>query len=149
MRLHKDITSGSVLFLVAAVYFIGTWKLPSGKGEPGPAFFPVLLSGTLMFLAVSILWQGLRARQGDEERADQTPWKPIVAIAATGLFVAFFQVLGFVLSTLLYTLAITCMFRRDRPAFVVAVPIVSTVLIYLLFQVGLGVRLPGGPFPWP
>jgi putative tricarboxylic transport membrane protein len=149
MRSHKDIASGGVLFLVAAVYFMGTWKLPAGKGEPGPAFFPVLLACTLMFLAISILWQGLRTGQENKERSDHTPWKPIVAIAATALYVALFQVLGFALSTLLYTLSITWMFRRPRPAFIVAVPIVSTALIYILFRVGLGVRLPGGPFPWP
>jgi putative tricarboxylic transport membrane protein len=149
MTPRRDIASGSVLFLVAALYFIGTWELPPGQGEPGPAFFPVLLSFTLMFLAVSILWQGLRAGHENEERAHRPPWRPILAIVATVLYVVLFQVLGFALSTLIYTLSIMLMFRRGRAAFLVTVPIVSTALIYLLFRVGLGVRLPPGPFPWP
>jgi putative tricarboxylic transport membrane protein len=143
---RRDVASGSVLFLVALLYFIGTWGLPAGKDEPGPAFFPVLLSCALMLLALSILRQGMKAET--EDAPSHTPWKPILAVAVTALFVALFQVLGFVLSTLAYTLSITLMFRRDRILTLVVVPIVSTVFLFLLFRIGLGVRLPEGLVPW-
>jgi putative tricarboxylic transport membrane protein len=72
-----------------------------------------------------------------------------LTIALTALYVAMFQVLGFALSTWLYTFSVTALFRRDRWLYLVVVPIVSTTLIYLLFRIGLGVRLPAGPFGMP
>jgi putative tricarboxylic transport membrane protein len=141
-----DIISGCALFLLALLYFTGTWSLPAGNDEPGPAFFPVLLSVALMLLALSIILQGMKAKA--EEAPSHKPWKPLLAIAVTALFVVLFQSLGFVLSTLAYTLAITMMFRSEKKFTLVVVPIVSTVFIFLLFRVGLGVRLPEGLLPW-
>lgn len=99
-----------------------------------------------MLLALSILRQGKKTKT--QAVPSHKPWKPILAVAVTALFVALFQVLGFVLSTLAYTLAITLMFRWDRVLTLVVVPIVSTVFIFLLFRVGLSVRLPEGLLPW-
>ena len=58
---------------------------------------------------------------------------------------AVFQALGFAVSTWLYTFSATMMFQRGRWLLLVVVPLVSTTLIYLLFRIGLGVRLPSGP----
>jgi hypothetical protein len=61
------------------------------------------------------------------------------------MYVMAFHLLGFVPSTWLYTLFVTVIFRRKPAVIAVLVPVLSTLLIYLLFQIGLGVQLPGGP----
>lgn len=75
--------------------------------------------------------------------------KVALAVVATAGYVALLETLGFLLSTWLYTLSVTVMFRRDRVIEPVVVPIVSTFLIYLLFRGVLGARLPGGVMRWP
>jgi putative tricarboxylic transport membrane protein len=147
-RSHPDVVSGGLLVLLSAAYFVGTWSLPEGKGEPGPAFFPILLAGALGLSGLAILFQGLKKRN-EETPPGHAIRKPGLAALLTTLYVALFQTLGFAVSTWLYTLSVTLMFRRDRLLVPIVVPIVSTVLIYLLFQVGLGVRLPSGFMGWP
>jgi putative tricarboxylic transport membrane protein len=147
LRIHRDAVSGAVLFVFALVYYAGTRSLPSGQGEPGPAFFPILLSLALGGLGLSIFFQGIK--KTSDRKTEVGFWKPGLTVALTALYVAVFQVLGFALSTCLYTFSVTALFRRDRRLLLVVVPIVSTALIYFLFRIGLGIRLPAGPIGLP
>ncbi len=145
---HRDAVSGGVLLVLAGLYFFATRDLPPGQDEPGPAFFPVLLSGALSLLALILLVRGLQSRRTlpshPKPSVAEHRWRPSIVIALTILYVATFTTLGFAVSTWLYTLLVTVTFRRDRPILPVAVPILSTALIYLLFEIGLGARLPPG-----
>jgi len=155
MRLHRDVVSGGVLLLAAVAYFIRLQDLPAGKGEPGPRFFPLILACTLFVVALDIvikgLIQGLRGKTNEEPEWGKlhSLAGPLVAVALTALYVAFFQILGFALSTWIYALSVTVLFRRDRMLKPVVVPVVSTALIYVLFRLALGARLPPGVIPLP
>jgi putative tricarboxylic transport membrane protein len=148
VRRHRDIFAAVALLGVAVAYFGGACHLPAGRGEPGAAFFPLILSSALTLTALFILARGLGAAavlQGaDQAAAPGGWWKPGAAILLTVAYVASFSTIGFVLGTWLYTLFVTLLFRRDRPIAVMATPILCTLLIYLLFQVALGVELPRG-----
>lgn len=152
MRFNRDTISGGALLGLALLYFRAAWNLPAGRDEPGPGFLPILLSFSLALVALWILIRGLKnaaaLRTNAEPEARPQPWKPILAICLTALFAATFQSLGFAVSTWLYTLFVTLLFRRDRLALPLVVPVVATAMLYLLFEVGLGVRLPPGPIPW-
>lgn len=152
-RKDRDVVSGGVLFVASVSYFLGTMGLPAGKGEPGPRFFPMILSCALAILGVSILLKGFiekpRPTEETEGELQRGFAKVALAVVATAGYVALLETLGFLLSTWLYTLSVTVMFRRDRVIEPVVVPIVSTFLIYLLFRGVLGARLPGGVMRWP
>ncbi len=152
MRFNRDVISGGALLALALLYFRAAGKLPAGRDEPGPGFLPILLSFSLALIAVWILIGGLKnaagQETGSETRVGLSPWKPILALTLTALYATLFQILGFVLSTWLYTLSVTLLFRRDRPILPLLVPILSTATIYLLFEIGLGIRLPPGPIAW-
>ncbi len=146
MKLHRDVVVGGVLLVIAVLYFVGARPLPSGQGEPGPAFLPQILSGALTIVGLIILVRGLRTAPAlsRESGVAHRRWEPGVAILLTVLYVVSFHLLGFVLSTWLYTLFVALLFRWRPPVVAVAVSVVTTFLIYLLFQIGLGVQLPGG-----
>lgn len=150
VRWHRDIIPAVVLLAVAVAYVGGARHLPAGLGEPGAAFFPFILSSALIVTALFILLRGMRGAAALKESDGSTAvggWgKPGIAMLLTVAYVATFSTVGFVLGTWLYTLSVTLLFRRDRPTGVVVVPVLSTFLIYLLFQVALGVELPRGPF---
>ena len=64
-------------------------------------------------------------------------------VGLTILYAALFQTLGYVLATLLYTAALAERFGAKRRTILVLTPCV-TLLIFVLFRVILGARLPAG-----
>ena len=150
---HRDIVSGGALLGVSVAYFLGTLGMPAGQGEPGPAFLPVVLSAALFVLGFVTLVGGARATRTVRVRTDENDTRPApearkawAAVGLTFVYVWLFSPLGFVLSTLAYTFGVTVLFRRDQPRLLFLVPPLCTLAIYLFFRVGLGARLPGGPF---
>ena len=142
MRFHRDLISGGALLGLSILYCWGTLSLPPGRDEPGPAFFPVLLSLALGFIALLILVRGLRSRPSGGPRAELGG--PLVTMALTALYAIAFEPVGFLLSTFLYTLFLTLAYDQKRWRVAVAVPFITTTFVYLLFDLGLGVRLPMG-----
>ena len=142
-RLHQDVVSGGALLALAVGYGSVALTIPPGEGEPGPAFLPVALGLALAVLSLAIVRNGLRA--SDPPNADRPAYRAWLATLATLAYAALFQPMGFVLSTLAYSTAVTLLFSRDR-GHLLLVPPVVTLLIYVFFRVALGVRLPAGPF---
>ncbi|HSF16144.1 MAG TPA: tripartite tricarboxylate transporter TctB family protein [Vicinamibacteria bacterium] len=135
---RRDVVSGGVLILLALLYYLATLELPAGDGEPGPAFFPRLLAAVLLALGVRIVLGGIReAGQSDLPASG----KPVVLIGATLAYLAIFAPLGFVLSTLAYTL-FTARLLGGRGISSLLVPLVATALVYALFAIGLALPLP-------
>jgi putative tricarboxylic transport membrane protein len=136
-----------VLLAIAFGYGAAALRIPGQDGEPGPGFLPLGLAVLLAGLSVWIIWSGLRsAEPAGVETPDGGPRStsgPCLAGLATVLYVALFQPLGFVLSTLAYSGAVTSLFTRDgKLRFIV--PALVTLALYLFFRVALGVRLPVG-----
>lgn len=153
--LNRETVSGTALLLVSGAYAWHASTLPQGQDEPGPAFLPMVLAVLLALVAAAILAGGVARSRSDSlvlddggvARVDPTRrYEPWIAIAVTFLYAVAFIPLGYWISTLLYSFAITWLFRRDRPGVLVLVPAISTGMIYLLFRVLLGARLPAGPF---
>ncbi|HXV65299.1 MAG TPA: tripartite tricarboxylate transporter TctB family protein [Vicinamibacteria bacterium] len=135
---RRDVVSGGALILLALLYYLATLELPAGDGEPGPAFFPRLLAAVLLALGVRIVLRGLReAGQADLSELR----KPTLLIVATVAYLAIFAHLGFVLSTLAYTL-FTARLLGGRGVSSLLVPLVATAIVYALFAVGLALPLP-------
>ena len=150
---HRDVASGGTLAAVSVAYFLGTRGMPAGQGEPGPAFLPVVLSVALLVLGLVTLVGGVRATRRAGAETDESQGGPRqearkawAAVGLTFAYVWLFHPLGFVLSTLAYTFGVTALFRRKRSAFLYVLPPLCTLAVYLFFRVGLGARLPSGPF---
>jgi len=133
----RDVASGSVLVVLAVVYFLGARAFPSGQGEPGPVFFPTLLSAILLGLALVIIARSFRKR-----RSLDGAWvRPASLIVLTILYALSFAPIGFLLSTLLYTAGVVLLLgKRGWRALVI--PLATTAFIYAAFVLGLGVVLP-------
>jgi len=133
----RDVASGSVLVVVAFVYFLGARALPLGQGEPGPGYFPYLLSGVLLGLAVVIVVRGFRHRSS----FDGLSGRPAGLMVLTVLYAFAFTPIGFLVSTPLYTAGVVLLLGQ-RGWLVLIIPVATTALIYGAFVVGLGVALP-------
>lgn len=146
-----------LLLVVAVIYLMGTRSLPAGRGEPGPAAFPIVLGVLLILLAFQLFREGGRARgakkasAGDGEEKPRPLAYPLVGIALTIGFAALFPVLGFRITTWIYAFAMTTLYLGDiagsagwrRWLQMLAIPTLAVVLVHLLFVTALGVSLPG------
>jgi len=128
----RDVASGSVLVVLAFVYFLGARELPSG-----PSFFPYILSAGLFAFAVAIAVRGLRERQS----FDGAFVRPAGLIALTVLYAFAFTPIGFWVSTFLYTSGVVLLLGQ-RGWVALGIPVVTTGFIYAAFVLGLGVVLP-------
>ncbi len=128
----RDVASGSVLVVLAFVYFLGARGLPSG-----PSFFPYVLSAGLFAFAVAIIARGIRERSS----FDEALVRPASLIVLTILYAFAFTPIGFLVSTPLYTAGVVLLLGQ-RGWLALVIPVATTAFIYGAFVVGLGVALP-------
>lgn len=148
---RTDLISGGSLFVVALAYGVGAGGLAS-SGDADVALVPIGLAAALALLSAGIAlsgWRKLRRERAAEEgrTADATrragPTRASTVIGLTIVYATVFQILGYVLATLLYTGAVAERFGARRRTILVLAPCV-TLLTYVLFRVVLGARLPEG-----
>ena len=144
--------------VLAGVYFWATSKIPSLElGDPlGPKAFPRMLIAGLLLAAVMLFLEILRDRARtieSGEKAAKWRWEPhqfvVPAIAVwTGLYVAAFEALGYMLATAIYLLALTAFFNKDRWLMNGLTSILFSVISYFAFTKLLGVNLARGIIPF-
>lgn len=143
---------------LAGVYFWATTKIPSLElGDPlGPKAFPQMLIAGLLIAAVMLFLEILRDRArktGEGSTGFKWQWEPqqwvVPAIAAwTGVYMAAFEALGYMLATAIYLLALTAFFNRGRWLMNVLTSVLFTVISYFAFTKLLGVNLARGIIPF-
>jgi putative tricarboxylic transport membrane protein len=144
--------------VLAGVYFWATSKIPSLElGDPlGPKAFPRVLIAGLLLAAVMLFLEILRDRARkieSGEKAAKWRWEPhqfvVPAIAVwTGLYVAAFEALGYMLATAIYLLALTAFFNKGRWLMNGLTSILFSVISYFAFTKLLGVNLARGIIPF-
>jgi putative tricarboxylic transport membrane protein len=160
MTARKDIASSLVLILFSLTFLIYTTRYPLDDWEnPGPAVFPLLLGGVLLFLAA---WQLIRAflspKAPDRLRGkgsmiiavkaffldNQGEAKVFIMTALLVLYILMMQWIGFFVSTfLLVILASRLMEAKDwvRP---IALSAGVCLFCYFLFVVWIKLSFPRG-----
>lgn len=143
--------------LLAGVYFWATAQIPSLElGDPlGPKAFPRLLGIGLLISAAMLLAEILRDRK--KQTAAAAPivwrWEPhqwiVVAISVwTALYILAFERLGYMLSTVIYLLALTTYFNRGRHLMNGLTCVLFVFISYAAFTRLLGVNLARGIIPF-
>lgn len=96
-------------------------SLPFSRGEPGPAFMPMILSGMLYIIAARIFFLELRADPvlpADDVASPVVPrlaiTGPLIVVMLTALFVATFDRVGYVVSAAAYTFLISFFFNYEQ-----------------------------------
>jgi putative tricarboxylic transport membrane protein len=131
---------GFVLFLARS--------LPAApmKGTPGPAYFPVILSGILIWCAIMLYLRS--SFEGNSTRARYEPHSAVRLLGTILLAImtpVSLAYLGFVWTCLGSSL-IFFLVLRVRWVTSLVTSAALTAGIYLVFHYGLRVQLPGGLF---
>lgn len=150
--------TGSVCALTGVAVFIETLSYPSVQGQGfgrGPGFYPQVLAGTLIGLGLlsvlQDLWKKKPVSTGHGGRPDTVPdvtYRPVAALMALSvLSIMAMKVLGFLLSGFLLTFCSVILIKASLKARSIFVALLYSIgmmaLVYLVFDVFVGVQLPG------
>ena len=141
--------------ILAGIYFWATEKLPSLEiGDPlGPKAFPRLLGACLIITAIMLLLEIIRARKtapaaASQSAPDHGAYKVVAGAAAwTLVYFLVFELLGYVIATSIYLLALMAYFNRGKWIANVLTAILFSVISYWMFKI-LGVNLARGIMPF-
>lgn len=107
---------------------------------PGAGFFPTWYGIAIVLFSAFLVFSNLKVKAKPEHLRN-----PILVWLALAACVAFFKVLGFVISFGLFTFFVVAVTYR-RPARVAAVTAAGIALgFYCVFKLALGLELPAGP----
>jgi hypothetical protein len=137
--------------------FADTLRYPAVQGQgfgQGPAFYPQLLAGVLFFLGGLTLVQGLRSRgdpRGDEDgpAKEQVSYGPVIFLTILCVvFIGLMEFTGFFVGGFLLTFLSVCLIRRSwRVRYLLEAlgySLGMVFLIYLVFEIFVGIQLPEG-----
>lgn len=143
----KQLVCGIALWLMVAVVLWSTRKMPFyAEGAPGPRFMPVVLAvllGVLNFL----YWVEAATKEALEKHSDERNLiRPAAFLAITILLVLCWESLGALLAVLLCALLELKFLERYSWGKSIFASLIISGATLVLFQIVLGVPLPGGIF---
>ena len=147
MKLSKDGWSGLAILLASLLLFGLTLGLKDNPLVPiGPGFYPRIVLGVTAVLALAVLVFSFR--QKPEGRQAVSYGMVVSMFAVFGLYCGALPFLGFRIATLLYLAATNAMLDLPKGAKgwgrVALVSVITTVVVYYVFERYLTVLLPRG-----
>ena len=140
----------AVLFLAGSYSTIAFTDLSylSSAGRLGPGFFPRIIGASLVVLSLYSLYAD--RRQVDAADGLSPDWRVAAGVAAlSGVFVALLNVLGGVLSMVVFMAAALHFLNRGRVVQNALIAVLLPLGVYLLFEVWLKAAMPRGMIPLP
>lgn len=138
------IAAALLLFAYVIYSDAATYPVRRASSHFGPAIFPMMVAAGLAALGALTVWMGIKGRFPERETMAILPplW------IAAGLFGQIFLIAnggGFILATTVLFAASAWGLGHRSWLTAPAIGLVVTTLLYILFQLGLGLALPAGP----
>lgn len=142
------IAAGSLLALSAAVFVVSA-DFPGGRGgDPGAAFFPRLIAGTIAVLALALLVKHVVADDRESHEIHPAVARRLVIVMAFPiLYIFLMPVVGFPLTTVAFLSGLMWYSGARSVPIVVGSSIGVTLVLYYIFVVFFRVPLPEGIVP--
>lgn len=138
-----DYAAAGVLLVFAVAVFAITLGFPgpAQPNDPGSAAFPRIIAGALAVLAVLQL---ARPRRGEELPRGAAALRVAGMVVLLVVYALVFEVLGFILSSVLFLLGALLLAGVRRPALLLIMPVAISVVLFYVFYNLLEVSLPAG-----
>lgn len=140
----------AILFLAAGYTYIGFTELNylSSAGRLGPGFFPRIIGVCLVVLCALGLHSELKQRSADETVSPD--WRSAAVLALlSAVFVALLDLLGGLVSMMLFMAAALRILNRGRALQNALVAVLLPLAIYLVFELWLKAAMPRGILALP
>jgi putative tricarboxylic transport membrane protein len=140
-----DTTVAGIMMVFSTAVFAFTYTFPERHRSVGVASFPRLLTAIMFGLAIIIIVQARRSRTTREITWDLPTLKKIGVVSLMiAAYIAILQILGFIISTIVFLVTIIRFFGERRVFRLLLAAVGVTVSVYLLFGVLAGVPFPVG-----
>lgn len=143
MNRYAGMLAPIVIFLIALLFFIQSfhYSYKSAIG-PGPGFFPVWLSGILMILSLFYFVESVKGKNASEEKwpSGQAFKNVLHILGSLIIFWALLSYLGYILTSAIFLYVL--LHKHYKWYVGLSVSIGASIILFLLFKAGLGVRLP-------
>ena len=140
----------SVLCILLSAYVIKTAQgFPENLSavDPGPAYFPTLMAGMVIILSLVLAALAITGKGADAE--DKLDFhggsrRALIGIAMFAVYCVLFKPLGFIIDTIWFCFAMMVLLQNRKYPVIAAVSVATAVIIYIIFAVLLGAKLPAG-----
>ena len=146
MKFLKDVSRISgIFFVVLSIWVIVTASqfthvIIRGADPLGPAFFPNLLAIVMILLSCFLIIFGEKKKEEEEE---PFVWKSLLVTLSTIItYIVLFQIIGFIIPTLLLVFGLCMYFDRTRWKTAILFSLIGTTGWYIVFREVLGILLP-------
>lgn len=154
-RLNKEHILGLSCLVIAGITYALSAQLPKGQsaaGVSGPGLFPIILATVLLLSGIAELvlgfvrspsLPGLTFVGAVKQLKRPEVLNVFIIIGAWVLYELLFQLLGFVVTTLVF-LYVVMVRLRVGPIRSIVYSVAYVVVIYLVFTILFSIRLPAG-----
>ncbi len=144
-----DIVAAIFLLLVSFLVFWISKGFPSSKTGIGVSTFPKLLAGVLIIFSIIIITQAIKNSSFSKEEPIFEEFKKghvliIAVIVILIIYIQTLEALGFILSSFLLLITLMFIFGERRKIILLLVPLLFSVILYLVFSKMAMVFLPEG-----
>jgi len=135
---------------LAVIFFFMTpaIRIPPNLSEPGPRVFPYMAEALIFICSVLMFFSKENREKTQRPFLSKDGWKKVgVSLAMMVAYTVLLYAAGFIIATLLATLAFIYVLRdKDKVNFAVAAVVTAfaTIAIYLIFTKAFGIALPVG-----
>jgi len=149
LKLSRDGWGGLVVLAASLFLFALTLGLKDNPLVPiGPGYYPRIVLGVTAALAFALVLTDFLSRKASAAPQKLNHLLVVEMFAVFGLYVGALPYLGFRISTFVYVAATNALLERPRGARgwgrVLAVALVTTVVVYYVFERYLTVLMPRG-----
>lgn len=146
IRNPKDVLSGLLFIVLAAIFALETRELPMGTAiRMGPGYFPLLLAGLLALLGLIVLANGLRfhAEVPHGLALKDVAWRGLLVVTGAVIFFGLaVRPLGFLPTLAITVFASAAASRKFHLLVAGAITLAMVVFAWGVFIKGLGLPLP-------
>ncbi|MEU6642313.1 tripartite tricarboxylate transporter TctB family protein [Saccharomonospora sp. NPDC046836] len=138
---RQNIIAAAVPLAVGAIAAVLSWQLGIGDlADPGPGLWPLIVSVAMVVVSAVLIVQS--APTGEEERFGRESLVVGVGVLSLLGYAFLFELVGFEIPTVALLVLWLKVLGRESWRVTIAVSLVASTAIYLLFIAGLGVSLP-------
>ena len=135
--------------IISMTIFILTYQFPQQTVALSPAVFPRFVSTCLFIISLTLLIQGIAGIKKDskQKKVKFTLNKVFIIRLLLMTFLAFFYtriltIVGYVVATPPFVAGTMLLFNEKRGIWIIAVSIITTALLYILFRIVFKIPLP-------
>ena len=144
----KNMIIAIIMLLIGGGYLYLSSQLPDRfiQNVPGPAFFPTIVAGFVILLALALLAKSLIGLQSKSlfEHELIFPGPAMAILLGFILFLLLLPYAGFIFAGIPFFAGLMMLCDRRKPLYIVAGSILIPVFLYYLFREGFNILLPAG-----